>query len=116
MSKNKSIAMSDFYCTCCGKKGIPIIRKMGKLKESGHLKKLYCLFCKKETNHCEIRSCGDYTYFDFQEEFRLGRFVDGNRVPLNDLLKCNKITCQYCVNKRCWNYTKSLTCNTRGEI
>lgn len=52
---------SSFYCTECGNKGIPVIRKKGQLRKSGHLKKLYCLHCRKETNHVEIKEClGDY--------------------------------------------------------
>ena len=37
MAKN---IFDDFYCTSCGKKGIPIVRKAGAGRESGHLKKL----------------------------------------------------------------------------
>lgn len=44
----------DFYCTCCGKKGIPVWRKPNKLREHQHLKYLYCTHCKKETNHLEM--------------------------------------------------------------
>ncbi len=43
MSRNMTV--SDFYCTKCGRKGIPIARKQGQQREPGHLKKLYCLAC-----------------------------------------------------------------------
>ena len=40
--KTNNFLPSDFYCTECGRKGIPIIRIAGKEREAGHLKKLYC--------------------------------------------------------------------------
>ena len=76
-----------FYCTQCGKKGIPIARKTGKYKEPGHLKKLYCLTCKMEINHVE---CVEFSCYDsemFGKEFQAGNFKkDGSRVvPLSQL-------------------------------
>lgn len=72
---------SDFYCTQCGKKGIPVIRKENKCREAGHLKKLFCIYCKTETNHCEIRQFGQYTYQDFLFEFNYHNFsVSGQRI------------------------------------
>ena len=71
MAKNQEITSSDFYCTKCGRKGIPIARKVGKQREAGHLKKLYCMYCKEEINHAEIRPFGDYNYEDFKLEFDL---------------------------------------------
>ena len=73
-------SISDFYCTQCGKKGIPVIRKNGKQKEAGHLKKLYCIYCHQETNHVEIRGDEKYTYNDFKTEFNNGNFVNGKRI------------------------------------
>ena len=74
--------ISEMYCTKCGKKGIPIPRKNGKFKKSGHLKKLYCVYCGAEENHVEIRPIydGDYKYEDFKFEMRYGNFdLEGNR-------------------------------------
>ena len=51
----KSAVQSRFFCTCCGKEGIPIWRKTHRQKQKDHLKKLYCLHCKLETNHREVR-------------------------------------------------------------
>ncbi len=65
---------SDFYCTCCGKKGLPVQRKKGQEREKGHLKKLYCIFCNKEINHVEIKPDGRYTLEDFQMEYEYGNF------------------------------------------
>ena len=73
-------SISDFYCTKCGNKGIPVVRKNGKKKEAGHLKKLYCIYCNQETNHVEIRDDEKYTYNDFKIEFDNGNFIDGKRV------------------------------------
>ena len=73
---------SDFYCTKCANKSIPIIRIQGKERESGHLKKLYCIHCQHETNMCEIRNgVGQYNLEDFWIEYNYGNFDnDGNRI------------------------------------
>lgn len=71
---------STFYCTCCGKRGIPIARKRGQGREAGHLKKLYCLNCKREVNHVECKEFTHYTEEDFLFEFNHGNFAeDGTR-------------------------------------
>ncbi len=113
--KNNNSQTSNFYCTKCGKLGIPIMRLGNKYREGGHLKKLYCLYCKEETNHCEIRPVGQYTYEDFKEEFDLGRFVDGQRIPVADLLQCSKTDCHYNISGRCWNSNHSFKCKHRPE-
>ena len=64
-----------FFCTCCGREGIPIQRKKGQDREGGHLKVLYCLSCNKETNHVEIREFDDYTPDSFKKEFEGGNFT-----------------------------------------
>ena len=61
--------ISEFYCVECGKKGIPIARKLGAQREAGHLKSLWCVYCQKQTNHAEIRPFGTYTVENFKEEF-----------------------------------------------
>ncbi len=38
-----NISISEMYCTECGKSGIEIPRKVGKEREAGHLKSLYCI-------------------------------------------------------------------------
>ena len=109
------INLSDFYCTKCGQKGLTLPRKDGRLKEKGHLKKLYCLHCKEENNHVEIKNCGSYTYQDFYDEFTLGRFINGERVPLEDLLGCSKTSCQYNIEGKCWNANFSYDCRHRQK-
>ena len=39
MAKNQEITTSEFYCTKCGRRGIPIARRIGSQREAGHLKK-----------------------------------------------------------------------------
>ena len=50
----RNITLSDFYCTKCGMKGIPVFRTIGQEREPGHLKKLFCLHCQEETNMAEV--------------------------------------------------------------
>ena len=72
---------STFYCTKCGNRGLPVIRRSGAEREAGHLKKLYCIHCKEEWNFAEVRPFGDYNYEDFLVEFRNGNFDnEGNRI------------------------------------
>lgn len=115
MRRTNGAMTSDFYCTCCGRKGIPIARKNGKFREAGHLKSLYCIYCKKEVNHCEIRPIGCYTYDDFKQEYELGRFVDGNRKPVTELISCSKEDCKYNIEGKCWNDNHSFKCGHRVE-
>ena len=58
--RGRHFTISTFTCTVCGKEGIPIGRKQNSQREFGHLKKIYCIYCKEETNHVEIREF-DYT-------------------------------------------------------
>ena len=113
MASNKATTTSDFYCLRCGKKGMPIARKIGSQREAGHLKKLYCIYCKEEVNHAEIRPFGSYHYEDFKLEFELGRFVNDQRVPLNECLGCSKSECKYNINGKCWNANESYNCGHR---
>jgi hypothetical protein len=65
---------SDFYCTKCGRQGIPIARKVGAEREAGHLKKLFCLYCKQEVNMVECKPYTKYTHDDFLVEFENNNF------------------------------------------
>lgn len=72
--------VNNFYCTRCGHKGIPISRQDNKMREPGHLKKLYCMFCGQEVNHAECKEFSKYTHEEFLEEFEGGNFTeDGER-------------------------------------
>jgi len=107
------IIQNKFFCTECGKQGISIIRQENQQRETGHLKKLYCLNCKKETNHAEIREVSNYTEEDFQKEFELGRFDRGRRIEQKKLTLCTNLKCKYNINKFCWNANKSFKCSHR---
>lgn len=80
MSKNNFV-ISEMYCCKCGNKGLTIPRKSNKYKEPGHLKKIYCIYCKCEWNHVEIRPIySDYNYEDFKLEIEYNNFdKNGNR-------------------------------------
>ena len=77
----KYIIDNQFYCCMCGSLGLPIVRLRGKEREAGHLKKIYCLKCQKETNHAECQPWNGYTHDDFLAEFNHGNFdEEGNRI------------------------------------
>lgn len=79
---------SSFYCIKCGKKGIPVLRKKGKEREAGHLKKLYCIHCQQEINHVECKPFTYYTYEDFLLERENGNFDEHqNRIMPFGLFK-----------------------------
>lgn len=77
--KTVNFDISDFYCTKCGKKGISLPRKDNKKREPGHLKRLYCPYCRSEQNSVEIRGYGKYTYEDFKNEFKNKNFDETGR-------------------------------------
>lgn len=57
------------------------IPRNNKFRKSGHLKKLYCIYCGTEKNHVEIRPIySDYNYKDFELEMKYNNFdSSGNR-------------------------------------
>lgn len=71
--------VSDFYCTECGNKGIPLARTLWQQREAGHLKILYCPYCRKDVNFVEVRPMSPYTFEDFKIEFIEGNFENGQR-------------------------------------
>ena len=71
--------ISQFFCTECGNEGIPLPRPESKKRESGHLKTLYCNYCKKETNFVEVRDHSSYNSLDFRVEFINHNFINGKR-------------------------------------
>jgi hypothetical protein len=70
------------YCTRCGNRGIDIPRRASQSREPGHLKHIYCPYCREDVNCVEIRPYGEkYKYEDFLIEFKHGNFdEDGNRI------------------------------------
>lgn len=113
MPRNNKGTKSRFFCTQCGREGLPIQRKRGQEREAGHLKKLYCIYCKEEVNHAEVREIGGYNVEDFKQEYDLGRFVDGNRIAIKDLLDCSCEECECNINGKCWNSNWSNDCGHR---
>ena len=113
MAKTYQMTQSRFFCTRCGQEGIPIYRKKGQQRGGGHLKKLYCLSCGEEVNHAEICEVGEYNIDIFKQEYDLGRFVNGNRVAIKDLLDCSCSNCPFNVNGKCWNSNWSNDCGHR---
>lgn len=64
----------EFYCCRCGNRGLPVIRKSGQEREAGHLKKLWCIKCKQETNHAECVPFSKYSHQEFLLEFKYNNF------------------------------------------
>ena len=48
MAGGKATHTADFYCTKCGKKGMPLARRKSNVKEKGHMKKLWCYIAKSK--------------------------------------------------------------------
>lgn len=64
----------SFFCINCGKKGIPLRRKVGFQHGRFHRKKLYCPYCKMEINHIECKNMEDVE--QFLEDFKNGVYID----------------------------------------
>jgi hypothetical protein len=78
--RKREVILSKFYCTQCGKEGIPLARSKGKQREPGHLKNLWCPHCRQTNNFVEIKPYGEYTKECFDLEFKLNNFtVEGKR-------------------------------------
>lgn len=74
MGRRNAFESHDFYCMCCGNRGIPLSRQMSFKKEKEHRKILYCLYCKKRVNHIECRNSEEVA--KFKEDFENGLYVD----------------------------------------
>jgi len=61
-----------FFCTRCGNRGLNVWRNQASQRGKGHLKKLYCVYCKAETNHYECYNPEDV--LKFQRKFENGDF------------------------------------------
>lgn len=68
MRFNKIYKQSRFICQECRNAGIPICRNQSRPREKGHIKDLYCIHCKKETPHIELRN--DMEWHEFWQEWR----------------------------------------------
>lgn len=71
-----NLSTSTFYCLRCGNK-VPLPRKKGKIREKHHLKQIYCIKCKEDINHLEVREFDfDFDYDDFMNKIEEGFFKD----------------------------------------
>ena len=52
MRKRSNMYTSYMTCSECGKQ-FPIMRNRGYMRERGHLKNMWCPFCKKEVKFVE---------------------------------------------------------------
>lgn len=75
--------VSEFYCMNCGNKGVPCLRRQDHRREAFHRKKLYCVFCKQETQHIEVKNLEEAC--EFKAAFSEGRFKKENQESLEYL-------------------------------
>ena len=73
-SREKTDLYSEFWCIRCGKKGIPVRRKRSGIREKGHRKKLYCIYCRQQVNHVETRN--EEEARQFREDFGNGKYKE----------------------------------------
>lgn len=116
MKNRRNFTMSQFWCTCCGQHIIDLPRPYREQREPGHLKKIYCPWCKAEKNAVEIKPFGSsYILEDFKQEFKLGRFKKGKRCKVSELYSCGEAECKYNVAGKCWNWNENYKCDKRNQ-
>ena len=76
----------DFYCMNCGRKGIPLSRRVSLQHGKFHRKKLYCIYCKEEVNHIECRTPEEVE--EFKENFENGVYKDEAQDSLSYVRSC----------------------------
>ena len=54
MRKQRFMDLSNFICPVCGK-SFPIMRNHGQQREKGHIKDIWCPYCKEDRKFKEIR-------------------------------------------------------------
>ena len=107
MSIKHNVTERRFKCPCCNYV-YTAYKNSARRTKQGHLKKLYCCTCKKETNHAEVSGYA-YTYEDFLLEFKYGHFTkEGKRLAFIDLKFCKNTDCPFgCFyHGRCWDARK----------
>ena len=72
MKQRNNIEIHSFFCTRCGRIGIPIPRKKNGQRERFHKKKLYCIYCRQEINHIECKNTMDE--IEFKKLFAKGEY------------------------------------------
>jgi hypothetical protein len=76
MARQQKMELHSFYCMNCGKKALELMRKCGKQHGDFHRKKLYCPWCKVESNCIECRTPFDVE--EFQANFAEGLYKEEN--------------------------------------
>ena len=51
----------------------------------------------------------------FEQEFKMGRFVDGKREAIEDCINCSKDNCPFNLNGKCWNANNSVQCSHKPK-
>lgn len=74
MAKSNATDFHDFYCINCGNKSMTLPRLRSHQHAKLHLKKLWCIHCKQEFNHVEVKNEQDYLIF--KENFEAGVYKD----------------------------------------
>lgn len=72
---------SSFYCVNCGRKGIPILRDKSKVRASGHMKRLWCPYCKLEIDHIELKT--PFEIEQFKNDFEAGAYKEFAEESIN---------------------------------
>lgn len=79
----KDYQIHEFRCINCGKAGIPLARRSGHQHSKFHRKKLYCIHCKTEINHVEIKN--EEELYDFLNDWEDGVYYEEAQ---NSLVAC----------------------------
>ena len=74
MAKSKATDFHDFYCIHCGNKSMTLPRLRSHQHSKLHRKKLWCIHCKQEFNHIEVKN--DQDYIEFMDNFKAGEYVN----------------------------------------
>lgn len=74
MKQQRLSESHKMFCLKCGRAGIPIVRKKNRCRTKGHLKLMYCPYCKMYINHFEARN--EYEEEDFKRRFANGEFEE----------------------------------------
>ena len=71
---SRAVTYSTFYCTECANK-ISLPRLKSKQREKQHLKNIYCIKCKYQVNHYEVRDCdNDFIFEEFLQQVKNKEF------------------------------------------
>ena len=89
MASQSKMNEHRFCCLNCGRTGIPLGRPESHRREKFHRKKLYCPWCKRETQHVEIRDSIEAQ--EFQELFESNYFAEENKESLEFLSQNSSI-------------------------